>query len=65
MAHPATLARWALTVLLLLAGPGAHAAATARSEAVPAREVVLDAKTARGSINIRTARNLLTVVEFP
>ena len=65
MAHPTTLARRALTVLLLLAVPGAHGPATARSEAVPAREVVLDAKTARGAINIRTARNLLTVVEFP
>ena len=65
MAHPSTLARPALTTLLLLAVPGAHATATARPVAVPAREVVLDAKTARGAVNIRTARNLLTVVEFP
>ena len=64
MAHPVTFAHWALTLFALLAALGVHAAAPPR-QVVPAREIVLDAKTARGVINIRTALNALTVVEFP
>jgi hypothetical protein len=64
MARATRKAHTALALLLLLAAPSVRGA-TARSVAIPAREVVLDAKTARGAINVRTARNLLTVVEFP
>lgn len=65
MAHATTLAHRTLALAVLLAVPAAHRAATARQVAVPGREIVLDTKTARGAIKIHTARDVLTVVEFP
>jgi hypothetical protein len=65
MVRATTPAQRALALAVLLAVPAAHRAATARPVAVPGREIVLDAKTARGAIKIHTARNLQTVVEFP
>ena len=65
MAHVFGLLTRTLALLALLATPPSRALPAARTVAVPAREIVLDARAARGTIPIRTARNQLTVVEFP
>jgi hypothetical protein len=68
MARVASFVDAALVALLLGVTAGARAKEAA-TRAVPfvraAREVVLDEKTVGKAIEVRTARNLLTTVEFP
>jgi hypothetical protein len=68
MMHVARLLGAAVAVTLSAASAGAKEKG-AVAEAVPsvggAREVVLDEKTVGKAIEVRTARNLLTTVEFP
>jgi hypothetical protein len=68
MARLVSVVDAALTLVLLSATPEVQAKDVA-TRAAPsvrgARELLLDEKTIRTNIEIRTARNLLTTVEFP
>jgi hypothetical protein len=65
MAQVANVVNAALAVLMLASTPGVQAKEGKNRPANLAREIVLDDKTARGAIVIRTARDFLTTVEFP
>ena len=68
MARVVSVVDAALALVLLGATPEVQARDVA-TRAAPsvrgAREVLLDEKTIRTNIEVRTARNLLTTVEFP
>lgn len=64
MALVAKILNAALALAVLAGAPEARAKET-KNRPPLAREIVLDERTARGAIAIRTARDFLTTVEFP
>ena len=65
MVQFANVVRAAVAVLLLMGTARAQPKQAKDRPTALAREIVLDEKTARGAITIRTARDFLTTVEFP
>ena len=65
MVQFASVVRAAMAVLLLVGTARAQPKQAKDRPTALAREIVLDEKTARGAITIRTARDFLTTVEFP
>jgi hypothetical protein len=65
MVRVARVLRAALAIVFCWAGSDAHPSTRSAPSVRGARQVVLDEKTVGKAIEIRTARKLLTTVEFP
>ena len=65
MARVANLLNRALALLMMAAAQPAEAKEGPNRSSGAPREIVLDESTVRGAIEIRTARDFLTTVEFP